>query len=236
MIASVFSRRAPRIEWFKIDFGRDLALDDVRRLALGILSNNHLGRVVFEAVARQGAVTYRVGSTAPQMILKTIESTLPGTIVTPTSRTHSHVGTAGVLRISTRRRPIRTDDPEGTAVRILTAIGATQKATVIHQVVVGRRLRPNVVPAKLKHLSAETWPAALIEAAAFGPSPANGESRRALMAKESLPGANVTIRVLSSATNSRLTMSAFEAACRSVEGPGVRLRLRRESWSAAIST
>ena len=119
--------------------------------------------------------------------------------------------------------------------RILGAL-ATEKAAVVHQVVIDRRLRPNAVPNRLESLQAETWPKALLEATSRGVSRVDSEARRALSEKEGLSGAHVTVRILAHGSSARQALSNYEAAVRALEAPGVRIRLVRDRWSHARSS
>jgi len=101
--------------------------------------------------------------------------------------------------------------------------------------VIDRRLRPNAIPNRLDTLQAETWPRALLEAATTGTSRVDTEARRALTDKKRLPGASSTVKVLASGRLARQALAAYEAALRSIESPGVRIRLARDDWAAARS-
>ena len=138
------------------------------------------------------------------------------------------------MRISTKRRAIRVDDPEAATMRILGAL-ATGNTTVVHQLMIDRRLRPNAVPNRLEALQAETWPRALLEAATAGTSRVDTEARGALTDKESLPGASTTVRVMATGRSAQQSLATYEAALRSLESPGVRVRLVRDGWTAARS-
>ncbi len=230
-MTALFRPQAPTLSWYRIDFGRDLDVDDVRRLILTVLGDRQLGLVVIEVESRQGSLSCRIGAHSSR-IVQLIESTVAGSIVTETVRKIPTDGLAAAVRISTKRRPIRVDDPEASTMRILGAL-ATGSTAVVHQVVIDRRLRPNAIPNRLETLQAETWPRALLEAATTGTSRVDTEARRALTDKESLPGASTTVRVLASGRAEHQALSTYEAALRSLESPGVRIRLVRDDWTAA---
>ena len=231
---TAFFSKPPALQWSEINFGRELDPGLVQNLVLGLVANQHLGVVIFEAEAKAGSIIYRIGSSKPSELVRTIETTVPGCIITPGNRKLPSKGIAGILRINTRRRAIRTDSPEGMAIRLLSAVAANPKTLGIHQVIIGGRLRPNAVPNKLEMISAETWPRALMEAAVSGRTPVDSQSRRALTSKESMPGALVTVRVLAAGPSKRGLIAAFESACRTLESPGVRLQVSKDSWAAAV--
>lgn len=234
MSAALFNRAAPVLEWLQLDFGRELDPDDVLRLLTTLLSSSQVGVVVFETERSDGVVTYRVGSRSPK-IANLFEATVDGCVTSPVIRTLPEDGLVGAVRANTRRRPLRTDDPAGASLRLLGALATTSCLVVIHQVVIARRLRPNAIPSQLESLRSETWPQALIEAAHRGRSHVDTEARRALARKEGLPGALVTVRVLATGPDARAALRAHEASCRSLETPGLRLRLQRESWGSAVA-
>jgi len=115
---ALFRSSTPPLIWYRVDLGRDLDVDDVRRLTTSVLGDRQLGLVVIEVENRKGSLSYRIGAHSSR-IMHLIESTVGGSIVTETSRTMPPDGLAGSVRISTKRRPIRVDDPEVSTMRIL---------------------------------------------------------------------------------------------------------------------
>jgi len=230
-MTALFRSPAAPLSWYRIDFSRDLHVDDVRRLITTVLGDRQLGLVAFEVDGRSGQLIYRVGTSSPR-IVQLIETTIAGSIVTKTTRSMPTDGFSGAVRISTKRRAIRFNDPEASTMRILGVL-ATENTTVVHQVLIDRRLRPNAIPNRLETLQAETWPRALLEAATSGPLRVDAEARRALTEKESLLGATTTVRVLASGQSVRQAIATYEAALRSLESPGVRIRLTRDDWTPA---
>ncbi|MDW3218637.1 MAG: type IV secretion system DNA-binding domain-containing protein [Acidimicrobiales bacterium] len=230
-MTALFRSSTPPLSWYRIDFGRELDVDDVHRLIISVLGDRQLGLVIIEVENRKGSLSYRIGAHSSR-IVQLIESAVAGSIVTEITRSVPADGLAACLRISTKRRPIRVDDPEASTMRILGAL-ATTNAAVVHQIVIDRRLRPNAIPNRLETLQAETWPRALLEAATTGTSRVDTEARRALTDKESLPGGSTTVRVIATGRSARQALSSYEAALRSLESPGVRIRLARDDWNAA---
>ena len=153
-MTALFSKHTP-LHWFDLTFGRDLDLDDVRRFVTSVVSDHRLGTVVFEAEGRNGSVRYRVGCERSGAI-QSLRAALPDLIVSESKRQLPSDGTAAVLRINTKRRALRSDDPEGTAARLLGAL-ATRNGVVLSQLVVGGRNRPNAVPNRTEGRYSESW-------------------------------------------------------------------------------
>ena len=230
-MTALFSKQTA-LHWFDLTFGRDLDLDDVRRFVTSIVSDHRLGTVVFEAEGRSGTVRYRVGCERSGAI-QGLRAALPDLVVSESKRQFPSDGTATVLRINTKRRALRCDDAEGAAARLLGAL-ATRNAVVVTQLVVGGRNRPNAVPNRIEGMYSESWSRSLVEAATIGTPKVDTEVRRALALKHGLPGASVTVRVGSVGRNARSAVAAVEGAIRSLESPGLRVRLVKDKWANVL--
>lgn len=232
-MSALFSTHKP-LHWLDLTFGRDLDLDDVRRFVTSIVSDHRLGAVVLEAEGRSGSVRYRVGCERSGAI-QNLRAALPDLVVSESERQLPSDGTGTVLRMNTKRRSLRCDDAEGATARLLGAL-ATTHAVVLTQLVIGGRNRPNAVPNRLEGMYSESWSRALVEAAAIGTPKLDTEVRRALALKQGLPGASVTMRVGASGRNARAALAAVEGAIRSLESPGLRVRLVKDKWANVLDT
>lgn len=230
-MSALFSTYKP-LHWFDLTFGRDLELDDVRRFVTSIVSDHRLGTVVFEAEGRSGSVRFRVGCERSGAI-QPLRAALPDLVVSESKRQLPSNGTVTVLRTNTKRRALRCNDVEGAAARLLGAL-ATQNVVVLTQLVIGGRNRPNAVPNRIEGLYSESWSRSLVEAATVGTPKVDTEVRRALALKQCLPGASVTVRVGASGRNARSALAAIEGAIRSLESPGLRVRLVKDKWSNVL--
>ena len=225
-------RQLPALTWLQVEFDRDLDADQVRNLLLSVVTDASLGRVIFEAVKTERTVIYRIGTTSPHRVSTLLASLLPTVTVQEMQRSVAPSGSAWVVRSNTRRRSLRIDEPEAITQRLL---GSLAFQGSIYQLVVGRRLTPRAVPAQLEGLRSESWTGAAFEALAFGSGRIDPEARRALALKQAEAGAEVSMRLLLPEGSARSTsaVSAFRASVRSLQAPGVHLRLSRERWSIA---
>jgi hypothetical protein len=133
------------------------------------------------------------------------------------------------LRLSTRRRPLRTDVAADTMRSLLSALAqARRDEQVLLQWIMSRPSSPRAVPNKIELLPESWWRAAL-SAPFKAPEPADAETRAALRDKHAEPGWRVLGRIAvasSSTARSRQLVRGVLGALRSAEAPGVRLQAR----------
>lgn len=230
---NVFAPPKP-LSWLSVDFDRSLAVDDAKRLVVSLLAASSLRTVVFEVEYRNKVCVYRVGSTQPDRARTLLEVFVPGVTVQRVVRQIDERGSAWTVRSNTRRRTLDVDQHEAITHRLL---GALAVDGAIHQVVIGRRLRPTSVPTEASGFQAENMLSVITEAVWSGSRRFDSELRRAMADKQAEPGADVWMRLLVPGDRKRSVgaVSNYSAALRSVESPGVRLRLQRENWGIARS-
>lgn len=136
------------------------------------------------------------------------------------------------LKLSTSRRPLRTDEPEHVSQGLLTALAQAEPAEhVMLQWMLGPTVSAQVVPNQLSRHRQESWPAALVLAAVSPPAPIDAEARTALRNKRSEPGWRAIGRIAVTAqTDKRQSQLIAQVlgALRSAESSGVAIRARSD--------
>ncbi|MCW2783996.1 MAG: hypothetical protein JWP74_513 [Marmoricola sp.] len=221
----------PRMVWRQIHWHRPL--DETACLALlRRLSSDQRGtRLVFETRGSNGVVTFWVGCPPPQAsaVANLLTTLTAGTVVT-SARQRAPVAVARQVKATTRHRSFRTAGIEDSARVIHTALaGAGEDECLVLQVVLGPGRVPLSVPNNSPSSVAAPWWAVLWRG---NGGPVDGEKRAALRTKTSDHGFACAVRIgVSAPSPSRRRNLAHDvlSALRTNEGPGVQLKLRRES-------
>ena len=175
-------------------------------------------RVVLEARGYSGAVTWRLGCRAhvASRVLAALDAHLAGLRHEPLSSTVDglpRADQAAVLRFpGARRLPLRHDESESATRGLLAALSRARKQEAVYiQVVLGSRRRPSRVHDVQPH------------------------DRRAVGVKHGEHRFNCEVRVAATAADparTRTLIDGVAAALRTLESPGVRMRLSRGSVRA----
>jgi hypothetical protein len=223
--------RAESLTWFHLRWPREVLPEQVTQM-FRLLATAGSRPVIVEAVGSSGAVQHRLalpGGQAESMVDQ-LRAALPGLSVEALSRRPALMATRAVeLRLSTRRRPLRTDDLTAVNRAVLTALAHLHKGERLAlQWMLGRALAPVVVPNHASGLAHESWLGALL-LAPFGPSPPmDAEARGALRSKQAEPGWQLTGRVAVQASNAsreRQLIRQVVGALSTSAAPGVGWRL-----------
>lgn len=223
-----------QLSWQSVTFDRSLEVEDAHRFVLSVVSGANLKRVVLETLRGNSGIEYRIGSERPSQVASLLTAFLPGVTVQPSSRVMPSAGTAWRAEASSKRRSLEVGDEEAVTQRLL---GALAVKGAVHQIVIDRRLRPISVPIAAEGLVSETWPSAMIEAAAVGNRRYDGELRRAMAAKQAEAGADVSVRLVVPGERAQALhlVAGYAAVMRSVEAPGLRIRVRAASFANAVA-
>jgi hypothetical protein len=188
-------------------------------------------RVVLEAVAEAGAVSYRLGTPGPALpaVRAVLAYTLPGTTLTEPTSERQPVQLALKLKASTRHRALRSDNPEATVRSILSALAQTRSGErLVLQLLLGPRRVPLAVPTQSPSSIVAPW----YQVAWYGKGgQVDSEKRTALRDKVSAHGFACSLRLGVSAESvgrRRALVLGLVAAIRTSEAAGVRLKLRPE--------
>lgn len=190
--------------------------------------------VIVEAVSSPGAVQHRLAMPRGQAegMVDQLRAALPGLSVEVLSRRPALMATRAVeLRLSTRRRPLRTDDLAAVNRALLTALAHLHKGEHLAlQWMLGRALAPVAVSNHASGLAHESWLGALLLAPFGPPPPMDAEARGALRTKQAEPGWQLIGRVAVQASNAsreRQLIRQVVGALSTSAAPGVGWRLRR---------
>lgn len=198
-----------------------------------LLASSGGSPVVLEASATSHVVEHRLGVAeghATQAVSQ-LRSAIAGIGVEGVRPTNEPIRFEQVveLRLSTRRRPLRTNVAADTMRSLLSALAqARRDEHVLLQWILSRPSGPRAVPNKIELLPESWWKAAL-SAPFKAPEPADAETRAALRDKHAEPNWRVLGRIAvasSSTARSRQLIRGVLGALRSAEAPGVRLQAR----------
>jgi hypothetical protein len=230
--------KRPPITWCHLRWPREVTPEQVVQ-AFHLLATVGGQPVVLEAVGSSGRVEHRLALPAAEAVSAALQmqATIPGlAIETASDRPKLNVTRAAELRLSTRRRPLRTDDIASTNRAILTALaGARRGERLAIQWLLGRPLVSIAVPNQLVGWNVESWLGALLLAPFSPPRAADPEVRNALRDKQAEPGWQAALRIgvmAKTAARQRQLIAGALGALRASEAPGVRLYARAGSRRA----
>ncbi len=226
--------------WYRVRWPREVEPEQVAQV-FRLLATTAGSPVVIEAVGSPGVVEHRVAVSASraEAIADQLRANIPGLAVEAVSKRPALVATRAVeLHLSTKRRPLRTDDVVGVSRAMLTALAHLRRGERLSvQWVLGRSITAVAVPNHLESSTRESWIGALL-LAPFGPPPvADVEVRNALRAKQAEPGWRAVGRVAVRAktkSRERQLVRQVVGALRSAEAPGVSFWVRPMSASRVI--
>jgi Type IV secretion-system coupling protein DNA-binding domain len=142
------------------------------------------------------------------------------------------------LRLSTKHRPLRTDDLASVSRAVLTALAQVHQGEQLSiQWVLGRAVVPRAVPNELDSAAHESWTRALLLAPLSPPRPTDAEMRNALRVKRSEPGWRIVGRLAVEAKSvgrERQLIRQAVGALRTTEAPDVRFWVRPTSAERVI--
>lgn len=221
-----------QLSWFHLRWLREVTPEQITQVCR-LLSAVAGTPVVIEAVGSAGAVEHRLGVSSPRATntVEQLRAVVPGLAFERLgARSASPVGQAAEVRLTTKRRPLKTDAPEAVCRAVLTALaGAHKDESVTLQWLLIRPLAARTVPNQFDGGS-ESWAKALLLAPFQAPRPADAELRSALRAKQASPGWQAVARIgayARSPQRERQLIYQVANALRSAEAPGVRFSLHK---------
>jgi hypothetical protein len=144
--------KAPQRTWYQLRWQREVDpawLDQAVRLLTTIAG----GPVTLEAVGHPGAVLHRIALPAgrAENVVAQLRSVLPGVAIEALPERRPVMANRAVeLRLTTKRRALRTDEIASVSSALLTALSDLKPGEVLTlQWALGRQLRPIAVPNKL---------------------------------------------------------------------------------------
>lgn len=224
---------AVSLTWYRLRWPREVTPEQITQ-AFRLLASTAGQPVVVEAVGSRSGVEHRLALPSSQAgaTVEQLRAAIIGlSVETLPERPALSVTRAALLRLSTRRRPLRTDDLAGVSRALLTALAQVQRdECVALQWVLGRSLTPRPVPNSVNGLAHESWLGALLLAPFAPPPPLDSDARTALRSKQAEPGWCLTGRVAVAATSSareRQLIRQVGGALSASAAPGVTWQLTR---------
>jgi hypothetical protein len=220
------------LTWYRLRWPREVEPEQVAQ-AFRLLATTAGSPVIVEAVGSPGKVEHRLALPASraEATADQLRASIPGLSVEAVSARPKVAATRAVeLRLSTKRRPLRTDDMGSVNRAMLTALAYVHRGERLSvQWVLGRSITAVAVPNQLESASRESWLGALL-LAPFGPPPVmDVEVRNALRMKQAEPGWRVVGRVAVRAktkSRERQLVRQVVGALRSAEASGISFWVR----------
>jgi hypothetical protein len=227
--------RSVSLIWFRLRWPREVTPDQVTEI-FRLLATAGGRPVIVETIGSFGAVQHRLGlpSECAESMVDQLRAALPGLSVEALPERPALTVTRAVeLRLSTRRRPVRTDDLAAVNRAVLTALAHVHKGEYLAlQWALGRPLAPTAVSNHVEGMAHESWLGALLLAPFGPPPPMDAEARGALRSKQAEPGWQLAGRVAvqaTSASRERQLIRQVVGALRTSAAPGVGWRLHSVS-------
>ncbi|GAB4078656.1 type IV secretory system conjugative DNA transfer family protein [Nostocoides australiense] len=220
------------LHWRQVHWPSPLSPDAALAVLRSLAADPTSSRVVLEARATRTGVSYLIGGSLPAVLdlARQLRVHAPGVQITEPDPKRTLVTAAASLRLSTRHRPLRTDDPEATVRAGLGAMSRVREGeTLVLQCILGPRRIPLAVP----NQSPSSTIAPLWQVVWYGNGGViDGEKRTALRNKVADHGFACTVRLgvaAASPNRRRNLLSGLFGALRTAQAPGVVMRLRPDS-------
>ena len=234
-------KTANKLIWYRLRWPREVTPEQVVQV-FRLLATTAGSPVVIEAVGSPGLVEHRLALLVnrAESVVDQLRAAIPGLSIEEVSvRPPLDVSHAVELCLSTKRRPLRSDDLAGVNRAILTALAQLHRGEHLSiQWVLGRSLAATAVPNQLEGLGQESWIGTLLLAPFGTPPQADVELRNAVRAKQAEPGWQAAARVAVKAkitSRERQLIRQVIGALQNAEAPGVRFWVRSASVKRMIA-
>ncbi len=216
----------------RLSWPRDVTADQ-QLTAIHLLVQAGGRPMVLEALGQAGQVQHllRVQDSHRSQLTRQLRTAIPGLGIETTEApsTPTVVTKSVELRLTTKRRPLRTDDVATTSRALLAAlshVGKDERCSL--QWTLQRRTAARAVPSKIASLPDEKWWKALLQAPLGVAPPADADTRAALRDKHQSVGVLAVGHIAAAASPSRANqlIRSVLAALRTAEGPGVQITAR----------
>jgi hypothetical protein len=220
------------LRWYRLRWPREVTPEQIME-GFRLLAAAGGQPIVIETVGSAGSVEHRLALPESRggSVVDQLRAAIPGlSVEARPQRPPLGASHAVELHLTTKRRPLRTDDMAGLSRALLTALAHLHTSEHLSvQWILGRPLAATTVPHDPQAIGRESWVGALL-LAPFGPPPsADAELRTALRTKQSEPGWRAVGRVAVIAkipSRERQLIRQVLGAIRAAEAPGVRFWVR----------
>jgi hypothetical protein len=231
--------RSVSLTWYRLRWPREVEPEQIAQV-FRLLATAAGSPVVIEAVGLPGMVEHRLALPGnAESVVDQLRAAIPGLALEQAGTRPAISATRAVeLRMTTKRRPLRTDDVAAVNRAVLTALAHLRRGERLSlQWILGRSLVAVAVPNDLEGLGRESWIGTLLLAPFGSPSSADVELRNAFRNKQAEPGWRAVGRVgVKAKTRSRERQLSHQVvgALRSAEAPGVSFWVRPTNPSRVI--
>lgn len=222
---------ASQVAWRQIHWPHPLDVTTATAVLRSWSADQHSPRLVLEARGTKDGVTYLLGAPLAALLAaqRRLRTAIPDVRITEPAVPREDTVAAGRLKLSTRHRALRVNQPETVARDVLGALTQVRgNETLVLQLVLGPRRVPLAVPTHSpSSIVAPWWQVALHG----NGGTVDGEKRTALRDKVSDHGFACTVRLgvrADTAARRRELLTALYSALRVSEAPGVQFGLVRE--------
>lgn len=228
------------LAWYRLRWPREVEPEQVTQM-FHLLAAVGGEPVILEAVGKAGLVEHRLAlpKAGAGNVLDQLRAAIPGLATVALTERVAGATHAVELRLNTRRRSLRTDDPQNSSRALLTALAHLGRGEYLTlQWVLARGLPATAVPNRVVAVNRETWLGALLLAPFSPPQEVDVEARNALRAKQAEPGwcAVGRIGVMAKTTGrERQLVRQVVGAISSTAAPGVSLRVRSTKISSLVN-
>lgn len=214
---------------YDVSWPRHLDSHAVTAVFRALAADNRPGPVVLEALAVDGQLRHvlRLPRNRQQSLIRLLGVQVPGLRVEPSDLPLPAVSHALKLKLSSKRRALRTDQPEQLALGLLAALGNTRRGETLRlQWVLGPRLAPVAIPNNFVDFKRTSGIGAVLAVPFSPPARVDPEQRQALRDKQSLGGWRVVGRIgvtAGSPARRQQLVAGLLAALRVAESPALQL-------------
>ena len=218
--------------WFRLNWPREVTPEQLQA-AFRLLATAAGVPVILETVGRPRATEQRIGlpDGHADNVATQLRAAVPGLSIEEVPERSEQVERAIQLRLTTKHRPLRSDDSAEIGRALLSALADVHgDEALVLQWVLGKALRPLAVPDHLPHgISGESWIKDAVMLPLGKSTPVDSELRHALRAKQGEPGWRATGRIgvrAASASRQRQLIRQLLNALRTTESPGLAFWVR----------
>jgi hypothetical protein len=228
-VAPFLHREAAPDRWFEVHWPHEVKLDDVSELLRHLASSRRPPVLTLELRADHGRLSHMVGVAAgdTERLGHLFSTYLPDALLEPVERAQLTLTRAVSVRLGTRERALRTDNPEEVARSLAVAVAGAHRTTVV-QLQLGSRLAPSHVAHDSVGLPSTGR--MLGQSVRYGLKPLDVKARADLQSKVGDHGFRVTLRIATDEVDSnaaRRVLRSVIDGLRVAEAPGVPIRVRR---------
>lgn len=236
-IAPFLHRTDPPDAWVRLHWPRDLDEEAVRAMLRHLASTRRPANVTFEIRSARGRLRHFAGTAHADIerLRHAFATFLPDVLLEDVARESVRLFVALDLRLASRERALRTDDPVGVTRSVISALAGTTGTSVL-QYQLGERLAPIHVPKDSTGLPSTAR--AFGQVFRYGLAPLDSADRRDLQAKVGTQGYRAVLRVATNISEPAVGKGALRAVIgglRTAEAPGAHFAVRKTDPRAVES-